>query len=240
MSAPSIITIMPLLCDLHVSDCHVGTVDVFIPFPMPVMILPMMKWSRPKAEVCRAAPTTMMAEPRKIVLRRPSMSPIQMHMIAPRKHPISALTSIPNQNQSREILQVVPTLYEATAMPWIVETWSRSSGAAPNTSISGNVLTKEPKVNRPPMTPFANQRMSIEKARVWQTLIISKQQEIETCNNTNCIIQLGALEAEIATSPKHLAQRVRNKTWGISKFKSQKQRRTPAAAKTLKNKEKEK
>lgn len=30
MSEPSIITICPLRCDLDVSDCHVGTVLVFI------------------------------------------------------------------------------------------------------------------------------------------------------------------------------------------------------------------
>lgn len=29
---PSIITIWPRRCDLDVSDCHVGTVDVFIPY----------------------------------------------------------------------------------------------------------------------------------------------------------------------------------------------------------------
>lgn len=38
--APSIITIFPRLCDLDVSEAHVGTVDVFIPLPKPVMILP--------------------------------------------------------------------------------------------------------------------------------------------------------------------------------------------------------
>ena len=31
MRVPSIITIWPLRCDFEVSDCHVGTVEVFIP-----------------------------------------------------------------------------------------------------------------------------------------------------------------------------------------------------------------
>lgn len=32
MSVPSIITIWPRRCDFEVSDCHVGTVEVFIPY----------------------------------------------------------------------------------------------------------------------------------------------------------------------------------------------------------------
>jgi hypothetical protein len=32
MRVPSIITIWPRRCDFEVSDCHVGTVEVFIPY----------------------------------------------------------------------------------------------------------------------------------------------------------------------------------------------------------------
>ena len=53
----------------------------------PVTTLPAMKWPKLKAEHCKAAPITMIAEPRNIVLRRPSISPIQIVATAPQKHP---------------------------------------------------------------------------------------------------------------------------------------------------------
>lgn len=96
MRAPSIMTSWPRRCDLDVSDCHVGTVDVFRPFPMPVMMRPTMKCPSENADVWSAAPTTMIAEPVKMVQRLPSMFPSQMQMTAPTKH---------------------PRLYEATEMP---------------------------------------------------------------------------------------------------------------------------
>ena len=60
---------------------------MFIPFPRLVMILPAIKWPREKADVCSVAPITMIADPKKIVLRRPSQSPIQIVIKAPTKHP---------------------------------------------------------------------------------------------------------------------------------------------------------
>jgi len=53
----------------------------------PVIILPTMNWGKPKDEHCSAAPMIIMLDPRKMVLRRPSMSPIQIVVIAPKKHP---------------------------------------------------------------------------------------------------------------------------------------------------------
>jgi len=91
----------------------VGTVDVFKPLPKlvicqhpylftaversnPVTSLPEMKWPRVEDEHCKAAPTTMMDEPRKMVFRRPKGFPMKMVVMAPKKH---------------------PTLYDATDIP---------------------------------------------------------------------------------------------------------------------------
>lgn len=53
----------------------------------PVTSLPEMKWPRLNAEHCIAAPTTMIAEPRKMVLLRPRISPNHIVVTAPQKHP---------------------------------------------------------------------------------------------------------------------------------------------------------
>jgi len=67
----------------------VDAVEAFAPhLTYPVMILPTINWGKPKDEHCSAAPMIIMLDPRKIVLRRPSMSPIQMVVMAPKKHPI--------------------------------------------------------------------------------------------------------------------------------------------------------
>lgn len=104
IKAPSTMTICPRLCDFDVSLCHVGTVLVFMPgfvsviepdpllqdhtpLPKPVINLPTINWAREKDEHCRVAPTTMIAEPMKIIFLRPSQSPSQMVAIAPTKHP---------------------------------------------------------------------------------------------------------------------------------------------------------
>lgn len=62
------------------------------------------------------APTTIMLEPKKIVFRRPNGSPIQIVHTAPKKH---------------------PTLYAATAIPWITARWGLGSAMV---SISGKVF----------------------------------------------------------------------------------------------------
>ncbi len=63
-------------------------VEAFAPYlTYPVIILPTMNWGKPKDEHCSAALMIIMLDPRKIVLRRPSMSPIQMVVMAPKKHP---------------------------------------------------------------------------------------------------------------------------------------------------------
>jgi hypothetical protein len=78
-------------------------VDVFMPLPKPVITLPAIKWPKEKAEHCKAAPTTMIAEPlervsnlsveelqeshKKIIFLRPRISPIKMVIMAPMKHP---------------------------------------------------------------------------------------------------------------------------------------------------------
>ena len=107
-------TNMPRRCDLEHSDCHVGTVEVLRPFPNPVMTRAATNWASENDEhiivapeplsasgagnraMLDALPITMMELPRKIVFRRPSLSPIQIVDIAPQKQ---------------------PTLYAATAMP---------------------------------------------------------------------------------------------------------------------------
>lgn len=67
---------------------------------LPVTTLPAIKCPNPNAEHCSAAPTTIIDEPRKIVLRLPSTSPTQIVATAPQKQ---------------------PTLYDATETPWSVD-----------------------------------------------------------------------------------------------------------------------
>ena len=81
---------------------------------------------------------TMIEEPRKIVLRRPSILPIKMQSMAPQKQ---------------------PTLYEAMEIPWIVDRWFAWLEERPwmqslRVQISGKTSVKAGKVKRPPMTPL--------------------------------------------------------------------------------------
>lgn len=70
-------------------------------FAYPVITLPATKWPKLKAEHCKAAPIIMIEEPRNMVLRRPRMSPIQMVVIAPEKHPrLYDATEIPAASMS--------------------------------------------------------------------------------------------------------------------------------------------
>ena len=138
--APWIITSIPRRWDFEHSDCHVGTVDVFRPLPKPVMILAVMNCARENELHCRIAPTIIIDDPRKMVFRRPSRSPLKMVAIAPQKQ---------------------PRLYAPTAMPCMVLRWVCSAtvvspaAASPAgvVSISGNTATKEGRVRRPPITP---------------------------------------------------------------------------------------
>lgn len=52
-----------LLLTFDVSDAQVGTVEVFIPFPKPVMILAEINCPKENEVVCKVAPTTIIAEP---------------------------------------------------------------------------------------------------------------------------------------------------------------------------------
>ena len=49
-------TNMPRRCDLEHSDCHVGTVLVFIPFPNPVMTRAATNWASENDEHIIVAP----------------------------------------------------------------------------------------------------------------------------------------------------------------------------------------
>jgi len=84
---PSIMTICPLRCDFDVSLCQVGTVEVFIPFPNPVIRRAAMSCPRLKEEHCNAAPITMITEPTKIVRFLPRKLPSQIVATAPKKQP---------------------------------------------------------------------------------------------------------------------------------------------------------
>lgn len=62
-----------------------------------------MNWPRVEDEHCKAAPTTMIDEPRKIVFRRPKGFPMKMVVMAPKKHPtLYAATDIPASVLSTE------------------------------------------------------------------------------------------------------------------------------------------
>ena len=63
------------------------TVLVFRPLPRPVMRRPTIKCAKEKADACRIAPTIIMLEPRKMVLRLPRGWPMKMVKAAPTKHP---------------------------------------------------------------------------------------------------------------------------------------------------------
>jgi hypothetical protein len=87
IKAPSIITSLPRLWAFDVSDCHVGTVEVFPPFPIPVMMRPIMNCSSVVADACSAAPKIMIEVPIIIIRFRPSGLPMKMVKIAPIKQP---------------------------------------------------------------------------------------------------------------------------------------------------------
>ena len=53
----------------------------------PVIRRAAMNWGSLKAEHMIAAPTTIMEDPTKIVLRRPNLSPMKIVVIAPKKQP---------------------------------------------------------------------------------------------------------------------------------------------------------
>lgn len=80
---------LPRQLALEVSPCQTGAVEVLMPFPMPATTRPTNISGRPKAAVCRIAPTDMMVVPSRMVFLRPRRSPIQMVEMAPRKQPMS-------------------------------------------------------------------------------------------------------------------------------------------------------
>lgn len=136
MSIPSIITILPRSVALDDSDCHVGTVLVFMPFPMPVTIRPTIKCGSSNAVACNKAPVAMVTQPQKIVFRRPRGLPMKIVKIEPKKQ---------------------PRLYEATAMPWFVlrEALTASEMCSSTVLISGKYLIKDGRSRRPPVTPWS-------------------------------------------------------------------------------------
>ena len=73
----------------EVSDCQTGAVAVLIPFPMPAMTRPTIICATLYAEICRMAPTVIILVPTRTVFLRPSFSPSQTAMTAPKKQPMS-------------------------------------------------------------------------------------------------------------------------------------------------------
>lgn len=141
----------------------------------------------------------MMAEPRKMVLRRPKYSPSQIQAIAPQKH---------------------PTLYDATEIPWTVDTWFAWLWVKSVlvVSISGKTDVNEGRVNRPPVTVRTmKEKTALIQQLTHHALIVSKQpcltvsacttpqadpslQEIQTSDNTNSEVQFGATKAQVAAA----------------------------------------
>ena len=59
-----------------------------------------MSWAKENEEHCNAAPTTIIDDPKSIVFLRPSMSPIHIVAIAPKKQPtLYDPIEIPNLNE---------------------------------------------------------------------------------------------------------------------------------------------
>lgn len=96
-------TIMPRLWALEHSDCHVGTVEVLIPFPNldvvssaarneamatnPVIRRPTTNCAMENEDAIMMVPTIMILDPVKMALRRPRISPMKMVVTAPKKQP---------------------------------------------------------------------------------------------------------------------------------------------------------
>lgn len=146
-------TICPRRCDFEVSACHVGTlqahqsftstltlrprthVEVFMPFPNPVIHLPTIICGSPKELACNVAPTIIIELPTKIVLFLPSVLPNQIVATAPKKQ---------------------PRVYPPTVMPWMFEAWlAVLPGGGLTVSISGKWWRKEGRVRSPPITPWS-------------------------------------------------------------------------------------
>jgi hypothetical protein len=129
MKHPSKTTCFPRLAVDEHSDCQTGTVALSAPTPNPRMNRPTTNWASWKLVHWSASPTKVNAAATKMIFRRPSISPTQVHNKAPKRAPIVKV---------------------ATTAPWTVDLWFFSAPLASMVLIAGKWSFQSRSDSRPP------------------------------------------------------------------------------------------
>lgn len=89
MRAPSNSTRKPRILGGAISDCQTGILEVFMPFPKPVTMRPMMSWAMVVEAAWMAVPMSIQTVPIKTDFLRPNLSPQAMIKNDPSRQPTS-------------------------------------------------------------------------------------------------------------------------------------------------------